>query len=170
MLGDNLQKILLVALILLVANAYSNNLEYKRGEKLFINYCGGCHSLTYTSYPPVSMPKNEAINWFGIQPPDLTLVTKYRGKQWVTKYLKSFYYDSKRPFKCNNKLMHNVQMPNVLYPIENKKSYSQTVEEIVNFLSVVADPHREKRYIFGIFVEIFLGVVILGLFLIKKFI
>lgn len=145
-------------------NGFSSKISYKNGEQLFANYCSGCHSLNYTTFPKVAIPNAEAKKWFGIIPPDLSLVTKYRGKLWIRTYLQSFYYDSSRPFNCNNKLIHNVQMPNVLYPLENTGSYTQNIEDIVAFLDIVSDPHRKKRYMLGVCVEIFLGILLLALY------
>ncbi len=147
-------------LIACSVNAYTNQTNIKNGERLFLSYCNGCHSLKYTDYPVVSMPNLEAQHWFGIVPPDLTLISKYRGKEWLKEYLHSFYSDKSRPFNCNNKLMPNVQMPNVLYPIANSKSYTQDIEDIVEFLTFVADPTVEERYRLGIFVELFLIILI----------
>lgn len=166
-LGVNLQIIISLFLILFSVNSYPNQAASKAGEQLFVNYCSGCHSLDYKNFSKVSMPKENAISWFGIVPPDLTLVTKYRGKKWVKQYLSGFYYDKNRPFKSNNKLIHNVQMPNILYPLEKSGNYLQNIEEIVEFLDFVADPYREQRYKLGIVVEVFLFLIILGLLFIR---
>jgi ubiquinol-cytochrome c reductase cytochrome c1 subunit len=168
-MGVNLQIIIYIFLILFSVNACAKHAASKHGEQLFANYCSGCHSLNYKNFSKVSLAKKDAIAWFGIEPPDLTLVTKYRGKIWVREYLQGFYYDAKRPFKSNNKLIHNVQMPNILYPLQGNNEYSQNIEEIVTFLDFVADPSKKERYKLGIAVESFLALIILGLLLIKIF-
>lgn len=137
------------------ANASASSKSVKRGEKLFMEYCSGCHSLTYTTYPEVSMPRVEAESWFGIVPPDLTLVAKYRGTQWLQDYLQGFYQDSSRPFGCNNRILPNVQMPNVLFPLKGTSSYQQTIDDLLSFLEYASDPSADSRHVIGIFVVLF---------------
>ncbi len=152
---------MLFILAIFIGTSHAQQSAIKHGEQLFLNYCSGCHSLNYTKYPIVSMRQKDAKNWFGIVPPNLTLVAKFRGKKWVVDYLHGFYYDSKRPFRCNNTLIPNVQMPNVLYSLQDTENYSKDIEDIVVFLDFIADPYREERYKIGVFVELFLGVMIL---------
>jgi ubiquinol-cytochrome c reductase cytochrome c1 subunit len=113
----------------------------QRGARDFMNYCSGCHSLKYLRYsragedlqiPDDLLKKNlmftsdkpgdtiasampdTAKDWFGRQPPDLSLETKARGSDWVYTYLQSFYLDNKRPFGVNNDLLPGLSMPDVL--------------------------------------------------------
>ncbi|MYI77956.1 MAG: cytochrome c1 [Gammaproteobacteria bacterium] len=65
-----------------------------------------------------SMSKEDAKNWFGAAPPDLTMVTRVRSPKWVYNFLKTFYIDDKRPFGVNNKVFPNVGMPHVLLPLQ----------------------------------------------------
>ena len=97
----------------------------QHGAKLFMNYCLGCHSLEHQrhvrtaedlgiptdlyqasllpagadmgSHITNAMPAAGAKNWFGAQPPDLSMVTRVRGTDWVYSYLKGFYLDPSRP-------------------------------------------------------------------------
>src|SRR5690606_33669245 len=117
-----------------------NRASLQRGAQLFMNYCAGCHSLKYLRYSRVaddlalseeevmtnlnrtgaafgehissSMPAEQASKWFGQVPPDLTLIGRVRGSDWVYTYLKSFYLDDTRPLGWNNTLFPNASMPN----------------------------------------------------------
>jgi ubiquinol-cytochrome c reductase cytochrome c1 subunit len=66
----------------------------------------------------VATPKKEAEKWFGVAPPDLSLVTRSRSKDWVYTYLLSFYEDPKRPWGMNNVVFPDVAMPNVLQGLQ----------------------------------------------------
>lgn len=138
----------------------------QRGAKYFVNYCSGCHSLSYTRYDrlargvgikdyqgivyeslvqdnlmfntkklasPVlrSMTEADSAKWFGVSPPDLTLVTRYRSADWVYTYLKSFYIDKKRPLGVNNLVFKDTAMPHVLANLQGEQlpQYSE-VEKI----------------------------------------
>jgi len=96
------------------------------GASVFLNYCYGCHSLKFSRWNRVaadleipeslffenlvfdstikpgdlmvgSMPSDSA-NWFGVEPPDLTLVTRYKGDDWVYSYLRAYYEDSSKVY------------------------------------------------------------------------
>ena len=122
----------------------------QRGVKLYMNYCFACHSLEYARFNKVSedlgipeklfkenllfgdqklgdlmtigMKSEDAKEWFGISPPDLTLETSLRGPDWVYTYLKSFYLDSSRPLGVNNKVFENVGMPHVLANLQGRQN------------------------------------------------
>lgn len=66
----------------------------------------------------ISMPPESAREWFGKVPPDLSLVSRVRGADWLFTYLKSFYQDNAKPFGANNLLFPDVAMPNVLAPLQ----------------------------------------------------
>lgn len=114
----------------------------QRGARNFVNHCLGCHSLKYMRYSQLAddlalteeelranlmftgeriydpmlsaMPAANAHEWFGNAPPDLSLITRSRGVDYVYTFLKSFYADSARPTGANNALLPNTGMPNVL--------------------------------------------------------
>lgn len=114
----------------------------QRGAKYFTNYCMGCHSAKYSRFERVStdleIPKEmmegnlilggqrmgqlmeismrpaQAKAWFGVAPPDLSLVTRVRSPEWVYTYLRNFYKDDARPWGVNNRVFPNVGMPHVL--------------------------------------------------------
>ena len=90
------------------------------------------------------MPADDAEKWFGIQVPDLTLVTRWRSPDWVYSYLKGFYLDPGRPFGVNNTIFPDVGMPHVLQPLqgvqravyeEHKDAAGQTTKTIAHFES-----------------------------------
>jgi len=122
-----------------------NNESLQRGAKLFVNYCLSCHSagymrysrmqdiglteaqikdnLLYASNKPgelmkVSMRPKEAKEWFGAAPPDLTVIARSRGADWVYTYLRSFYRDDSRPTGWNNTVFDKVGMPHVMQELQ----------------------------------------------------
>lgn len=152
-----------------------------------------------TIYEPIlnSLQKQDAKQWFGILPPDLTLVTRARGRDWVYTYLLSFYQDKKRPFGVNNLVFADTAMPNVLedlqgiqIPIYAKKTGSEIpkvahlallkegimdpahfksqVNDLVNFLSYAGEPQKIKRQRLGIFVLLFMLALCVFAYLLKK--
>ncbi|MBU3824368.1 MAG: cytochrome c1 [Candidatus Oceanisphaera merdipullorum] len=129
------------------------------GAKLFMNYCAGCHSTQYQRYNRVAedldipedvmkanlnftgvpigelmtnaIPEKDAAAWFGAPPPDLTLVARVRGADWLYTYLRSFYKDDSRPFGVNNLVFPSVGMPHVLEPLQGSatlKTQEHTVD------------------------------------------
>ena len=115
-----------------------------------MNYCIGCHSLEHQRYErtaddlgvpydvaldqlvftgqkigeqmTTAMDPTMAKNWFGAPPPDLTMVTRVRGEEWLFNYLRTFYLDESRPLGANNKVFPNVGMPNVLEELQGVQS------------------------------------------------
>ncbi len=112
----------------------------QRGARNFMNYCSGCHSLTYLRYNRMaadlrlsekeladlmlnsdnafdginsSMPP-DAAQWFGKQPPDLSLTARSRGVDYIYSFLKGFYVDATRMWGVNNLYLPNAAMPDVL--------------------------------------------------------
>lgn len=118
----------------------------QNGARLYVNYCIGCHSLQYQRYERTAddlqiphdiamenlvftgqkigelmtnaMDMEQANNWFGAPPPDITMVTRVRGVDWVYNYLKTFYVDDARPLGVNNKVFPNVGMPHALLDLQ----------------------------------------------------
>ncbi len=118
----------------------------QNGFRIYVNYCLGCHSLQFQRYErtadDLGIPHDVALdqlvftgqkigekmfsamdpegakNWFGAPPPDLTMVTRVRGPEWVYNYLKTFYLDDSRPLGVNNKVFPNVGMPNALIDLQ----------------------------------------------------
>jgi len=124
----------------------TNKDSLQRGAKTFVNYCMGCHSAKYQRYirlardlgiseedvmenlmftgerigdqMDIAMTSAMGKKWFGAAPPDLTLVTRVRGADWLYTYLRTFYQDDSRPFGVNNQVFDNVGMPNVLWQLQ----------------------------------------------------
>jgi len=65
-----------------------------------------------------AIPPKDAAKWFGTAPPDLSLIGRSRGADWVSNYLKGFYTDSSRPFGVNNTVFKSVGMPNILASLQ----------------------------------------------------
>ncbi len=121
---------------------HTNKASLQRGAALFTNYCMGCHSTEYARYKRVaedsgidqelyeenliftgakigelmkiSMSPEKSAEWFGVAPPDLTLVARVRGDDWLYSYFRGFYKDETRPFGVNNVVFDNVGMPHVM--------------------------------------------------------
>lgn len=122
----------------------------QRGARNFVNYCLGCHSLQYLRYSRVAadlglsaqelrenlmftgtrvddpmlsaMPHEAARGWFGNAPPDLSLIARSRGLDYVFTYLKSFYADPARPTGVNNAVLPNTAMPHVLAGLQGLRA------------------------------------------------
>lgn len=65
-----------------------------------------------------SLSKKDGQTWFGVAPPDLSLVARSRGKNWIYSYLQSFYVDPKKPWGVNNSVFPDVAMPHVLVGLQ----------------------------------------------------
>ena len=207
-------------------NDLSDRALLQRGAQLYMNYCSGCHALKYLRYSrmaadlglseeevmnnlnftgtpigeqiPVSMPKAQAEKWFGKMPPDLSLIARVRGSDWVYTYLKSFYVDPSRPLGWNNSLFPNASMPNPLWEMQglqhavhgkaespgadppviglkieqpgnvDAQQYDQTVRDITNFLEYAGEPAALKRQKLGVWVILFLALLTFLAYLLKK--
>lgn len=118
----------------------------QRGAKYFVNYCMSCHSAKYMRYSrmardlgmpeqmvqsnlmftgekifdgmTVSMNTKDSKKWFGTPPPDLSLIARSRGSDWLYTYLRGFYQDDSRPFGTNNVAFKDVGMPNVFWELQ----------------------------------------------------
>lgn len=124
----------------------SDKASLQRGAQLYMNYCMGCHSLEFARYNRVArdldipeeimmdnlvfndvafgslmenaMSEEDGKTWFGAAPPDLTLVARVRGPDWLYTYLRGFYEDESRPLGVNNAVFPNVGMPHVLADLQ----------------------------------------------------
>ena len=102
----------------------------------------------------VAMQSKDAQKWFGTAVPDLTLVARVRGADWLYTYLNSFYLDPSRPTGANNELFKNVGMPDVLWELHGlrsmhtskvKDSHGNEVEK-VSFEQVTDGKMTEAEY------------------------
>lgn len=126
----------------------SDKASLQRGAKLFMNYCSGCHSLQHLRYSRIAedlglseeevmenlnftgaafgehivsaMPSDNAADWFGVAPPDLSLTVRAKlgGPDWVYTFLMSFYQDESSALGWNNTWFPDVSMPNVLWEMQ----------------------------------------------------
>jgi len=129
--------------------ALHDQASLQNGAKLFVNYCLSCHSAAYMRYNrmakdlglseeqvtsnlmfaadkigetmTVAMPVSDAKKWFGTKIPDLTVVARARGADWLYTYLRTFYVDASRPWGVNNATFKDVGMPHVLWELEGLK-------------------------------------------------
>jgi hypothetical protein len=69
----------------------------------------------------VAMRRADAKEWFGAPPPDLSVVARSRGADWLYAYLRSYYRDDTRPTGWNNLVFPNVGMPNVLWKLQGQQ-------------------------------------------------
>ena len=118
-----------------------------------------------------AMDPEDAKAWFGNAPPDLTMVTRYRSEDWVYSYLINFYEDESRPFGYNNRVFENVGMPHVMASLEEELSedeFKQEMGDLTNFLAYTAEPVRPLRERLGVYVLVFLGILLVPAYLLKK--
>lgn len=133
----------------------TNDLQsLQNGAKVFVNYCLGCHSAAFMRYNRLTdiglteqqikdnllfattkigdtmksaIDPKEAKQWFGANPPDLTLVSRSRaghggtGPDYLYTFLRSFYRDDTRPTGWNNLAFPNVGMPNPLWQLQGER-------------------------------------------------
>jgi ubiquinol-cytochrome c reductase cytochrome c1 subunit len=139
-------------------NEVTNIASLQRGASYFMSYCQGCHALKYMRYsrlgedlvippeqlekfllPPgekasnyilTSMPQADAEAWFGKPPPDLSLMARARGVDYLYQFLKTFYVDPAKPTGVNNLRLDSTAMPHVLSSLEGlKRAVFKEVEE-----------------------------------------
>jgi ubiquinol-cytochrome c reductase cytochrome c1 subunit len=127
-------------------NDVANIASLQRGARNFVNYCYGCHSaqyvrfnriatdlglteeevmqnLMFTGERPTDKMRNamtipDAQRWFGKEPPDLSLIARSRGTDYIYSFLKSFYIDPSRPTGVNNTILAGTAMPHVLWELQ----------------------------------------------------
>jgi ubiquinol-cytochrome c reductase cytochrome c1 subunit len=155
------------------------------------------NNLNFTQanpYDPIetAMPAEDAKQWFGGVPPDLSLSARQRGPVWLYNYLKSFYQDNTKIFGVNNLLVPNSAMPDVLEPllgqmilVPNKKTHisslllvkqgempptqiDSALQDLVTFLVYVGEPAQLIRYRLGLFVIIFFSILFIVVYLLYR--
>lgn len=123
-----------------------NVASLQRGARNYVNYCLGCHSAQYVRFNRLAedlqlseqqvidnlmftgerpfdtmqkaMPIADARAWFGNPPPDLSLIARSRGTDYLYTFLKSFYLDPTRPNGVNNLVLPGASMPHVLWELQ----------------------------------------------------
>jgi len=205
----------------------SNETSLQRGAKTFVNYCLSCHSAAYMRYNrmgkdlgisddvlktnfmfgtdkvgstmTIAMRDSDADSFFGVVPPDLSVIARSRGADWLYSYFKTFYIDESRPFGVNNLTFKDVGMPNVLWELQGtqrlsktehqdgvrdvpgyedleiitpgtqtEEEYDRTVRDLVNFLVYVGEPIKLKRTKIGVWVMLYLFILMIITYLLKK--
>ena len=185
------------------------------GARTYVNYCLGCHGVQFVRYQgltelglseaqirdhlmftaekvaePVkaTMDAKAAKVWFGVAPPDLSVVARVRGADWLYTYLRTFYRDPKTATGWNNQVFPNVAMPHALWSLQGERAfdakehkwselskgsqsaaeYDATVRDLVNFLVYVGEPAAANRKSIGIIVLFVLGLLFIFAYLLKK--
>lgn len=131
----------------------------QRGARNFMNYCSGCHSAKYVRYKTigkylglsegqlianlmfnaeksfetinVAMRQDDAERWFGTTPPDLSLMARSKGADYIYNFLNGFYVDSESPTGVDNIILEGTSMPHVLWELQGfqKAVYSEHEDE-----------------------------------------
>jgi len=197
----------------------------QRGAKWYVNYCLGCHTLSYQRYNrlakdlglseeavmqnlvysdakfadtmDIAMDPVQAEAWFGKTPPDLSLIGRSRGADWVYSYLRAFYQDESGSW--NNTLLPNAAMPHVLWQLQgiqtpvyrtetsesgythevidhfelvtpgtqSPEEFEETARDIAAFLDYVGEPAKLQRKGIGVWVILFLVLFTFIAYLLK---
>jgi ubiquinol-cytochrome c reductase cytochrome c1 subunit len=195
----------------------------QRGAHNFMSYCNACHSLQYERYQRMAddlqipaavlaadlqapgtnhldyitsaMPSDDATVWFGKAPPDLSLIARSKGPDYIYRFLKTFYVDTTRSSGSNNLAYPNTAMPAVLSSLEGVKTatfrssgdekvlqhfesvvpgsltsdqYDGFVRDTVNFLDYVGEPAQAARRSMGKWIVAFLVLLTALSWLLKK--
>lgn len=195
----------------------------QKGAKHYVTYCLGCHSAKHMRYKRIAidleidedtvlaeiapegariydkmisaMDPHDSRKWFGITPPDLSLIARSRGADWIYSYLKGFYLDESKPLGVNNTIFKDVGMPNTLWKLQgtqtaakqmvngqevitflklsekgtlSPKEFDTMVTELVNFLEYVGEPVQLERQRMGKYVLFFLLIFTIIAYLLKK--
>ena len=118
----------------------------QRGARNFISYCSGCHSAKYVRYNSIarglelsedqvinylmynaertfetiqaSMPASDGVRWFGKAPPDMSLMSRTKGTDYIYTFLHSFYLDPGSPSGVDNLVLSGTSMPHVLWELQ----------------------------------------------------
>jgi ubiquinol-cytochrome c reductase cytochrome c1 subunit len=185
------------------------------GARTYVNYCLGCHSMQYMRYSnltefglseaqvkdyllftaekvgePMKAPLEAKAGktWFGVNPPDLSVIARVRGPDWLYTYLRTFYRDPKTATGWNNVVYPNVAMPHALWTLQGERAldekthkltevskgtqsvteYDTTVRDLVNFLVYASEPAATSRKTMGIWVLFALGVLFILTYLLKR--
>jgi ubiquinol-cytochrome c reductase cytochrome c1 subunit len=177
----------------------SDLVSLQSGARLYVNYCLGCHGMQYLRYNrladlglsedqikdnllftadkvgeamKIPLEAKAAKQWFGVAPPDLSVVSRSRGADWLYTYLRTFYRDPKTVTGWNNAVFENVAMPHALWTLQGERGYDRdkrafteiskgtlspveydtAARDLVNFLVYAGEPAAGKRKAIGIVV------------------
>lgn len=200
----------------------SDRESLQRGARMFVNYCLNCHgaasmryarlqdlgltedqikeNLLFTAEKPgepmkVGMTKEDGKIWFGATPPDLSVIARSRGADWLYTYLRGFYRDESRPSGWNNTVFDKVGMPHVMWslqgemvPVHRKDGEHEVIErlelarpgsvslagydamvgDLVNYLVWMGEPAQVQRKQLGLAVLAFLSIFFVVSYYLKK--
>jgi ubiquinol-cytochrome c reductase cytochrome c1 subunit len=199
----------------------SDTASLQRGAQFFTSNCLACHSAAYMRYnrlmdigiseeevrkmlPEGSklgstmkamMDSESAKAAFGVAPPDLSVIARSRGTDWLYTYFRSFYTDTNRPSGVNNTVFPLVAMPNIFGPLQGEqvlhvekhegghevqmlklaspgsmsaKEFDAMVGDLVNYLDFMSEPAKLVRYKLGYIVLGFLFLLLILTYLLKK--
>ena len=193
----------------------SDKASLQRGAKIFMNYCLSCHSASYMRYNrmgkdlglsdkqvkeslmfasdkvgdtmTVAMRPEDAKKWFGVVPPDLSVISRARGTDWLYTYLRSYYLDTDKPLGTNNLVFTDVGMPHVLWQEQGylrKDSdnqlhaltcdqemafeYSIMIRDLVNFMAYIGEPSKIELLALGKWVLLYLVLFFFVAYPLKK--
>lgn len=136
----------------------------------------------------VAINKADAKKWFGVSPPDLSVEVRARGADWVYAYMRGFYRDETTTSGWNNIVFDKVAMPHVLYELQGEQvmnhethalemvkpgklssdEYDAFVADLTNYMAFMAEPAKQQRKHTGIWVLLFLGVLLVLAIKLKK--
>ena len=134
-----------------------NIASLQRGARNFMNYCSGCHSAQYVRYSTIgkhlglsdeqlidnlmfnaektyetiqsSMSRDDALRWYGVAPPDMSLIARSKGVDYIYTFLKGFYVSPDSPTGVNNVALAGTSMPHVLAELQGYQAANFKVEE-----------------------------------------
>ena len=205
-------------------NDAGNIASLQRGARNFMNYCSGCHSAQYVRFNSIArdlelseeqvvenlmfnadktfetiqatMPAQDATRWFGTAPPDLSLMARARGTDYVYNFLKGFYLDPDSPTGVDNRILAGTSMPHVLWELQGLQSavfhedehgvqvfehfeqttpgtmssedYDGFVRDTVNFMEYISEPIRSTRRVIGVWVLMYLTLFWIIASMLKK--
>jgi len=143
----------------------------QNGAKIFVNYCLNCHAAAYMRFNrlndigltdkqikdnllfttdkvgdtmKISMDAKQGKDWFGGNPPDLTVIARSRagqggtGADYLYTYLRTYYRDDTKATGWNNLAFPNVGMPHVLWELQGqRRPIYQEVEQHGHTIHVV---------------------------------
>ncbi|MDG6777437.1 cytochrome c1 [Thiomicrorhabdus sp. zzn3] len=169
----------------------------QRGAVLFSNYCMACHSLKYMRYNRIArdigwsdeevvakmaygqnkvvddvttrMLPGVALDVLGTEPPDLSLMARLKGTDYIYTFLRAYHQDENGNW--DNTVLKGTSMPNVLEGIQRHASsedYAQAARDIANFLEYAGEPGKMQRLDLGWKVIAFLLVLLLLTYILKK--
>lgn len=120
-----------------------------RGAKTFAGTCMVCHTAKYLAHDALAqsegitlekMPLNHKEWIYNVVPPDLSLIARIRGANWLYTYFHSFYKDPARPTGFNNLLVPNSMMTNIFASLQGVQQLANP-NDIKSFYD-----HRSLHY------------------------